>query len=117
MSISSSEHQRIRIDNLLSLLAHCTLDGHVRIRSNTPLERDRVCVSYAEHADRIAMPLAEQSFCQDIRGLKLRSDVRQRDVTIRDVIADEMIANADVLGEIVMARILRQLDGAFVVDS
>jgi hypothetical protein len=62
------------------------------------------------------MSFAEQSFRQDVRGLEMRSNVRQCDATICDVIADEMIADANVLGEIVVAWILGQLDGAFVVD-
>jgi hypothetical protein len=60
-STSSSEHQRIRIGNLLSLLADCTLDGHVRIRSNKESRRsamsqvkftrqeNSVLGSYGEH--------------------------------------------------------------------
>ena len=46
----------------------------------------------------------------------MRHDVSNHDETCSDVVANEVIADADVLGELVVTRVLRQLDGAFIVD-
>ena len=58
-----------------------------------------------------------QPFRQYVGRLQIRHDVNERNQTCGDVIANEVIADGDVLGEIVVSRIVRQLDGAFVVDT
>ena len=67
--ISQSHHVTVIQNHSLgsSTFCHCTPNGLARLRSNTPLERDRHV--NAEHACRVVMSFAEQSFRQNVRGL------------------------------------------------
>jgi hypothetical protein len=63
------------------------------------------------------MLLSKKPLGETVCDLQLGGDVGESDSTLSNVMTDEVIAHRNVFGELMMARVLCQLDGAFIVHS